>query len=53
MISMYDFGYPPDRIFTVFPHDEDEPWMDFDTYAEAKEYGDETFGHGNYDIEWT
>lgn len=29
---------------TVFPYDPDEMPQDFESYAEAKEYGDEMFG---------
>ena len=36
---------------TVFPNDLDEMPQDFESYAEAKEYGDEMFGESNYTIE--
>lgn len=36
---------------TVFPYDPDEMPQDFESYAEAKEYGDKMFGKGNYIIE--
>ena len=36
---------------TVFPNDLDEMAQDFESYVEAKEYGDEMFGEGNYTIE--
>lgn len=40
-------------IYTVFPKDEGEMPQDFPTYSDAKEYGDEEFGEGNYTIEPT
>ncbi len=40
-----------DWFCTVFPNDENELPQDFPTYEEAKEYGDEKFGIGNYTIE--
>ena len=36
---------------TVFPNDPNELPQDFNTIEEAKEYGDEHFGEGNYVIE--
>lgn len=36
---------------TVFPYDPDEMPQDFESYAEAKEYGDKMFGKGNYILE--
>lgn len=36
---------------TVFPNDPDEMPQDFESYLEAKEYGVEMFGEGNYTIE--
>lgn len=36
---------------TVFPNGSDEMPQDFESYAEAKEYGDEMFGESNYTIE--
>jgi hypothetical protein len=36
---------------TVFPNDIDEMPQDFESYAEAKEYGDKMFGESNYTIE--
>lgn len=43
-------------IYTTFPmhpvYCTDVP-QDFETYEEAKEYGDETWGAGNYTIEET
>ena len=36
---------------TVFPNDPDEMPQDFESYAEAKEYGDKVFGKGNYILE--
>ena len=36
---------------TVFPNDLDEMPQDFESYVEAKEYGDEMFGEGDYTIE--
>ena len=36
---------------TVFPNDSDEMAQDFPSFSEAKEYGDEMFGAGNYTIE--
>lgn len=36
---------------TVFPNDSDEMPQDFESYLEAKEYGVEMFGEGNYTIE--
>ena len=38
-------------VCTVFPNDLDEMPQDFESYAEAKEYGDEMFGESNYTIE--
>ena len=38
-------------IYTVFPNDPAELPHDFDTYREAKEYGDEEYGPGNYQIQ--
>lgn len=35
---------------TVFPNDPDEMPQDFPSYAAAKEYGNEMFGEGNYEI---
>lgn len=40
-------------IYTVFPKDEGEMPQDFQTYSDAKEYGDGEFGKGNYTIEST
>lgn len=40
-------------IYTVFPKIEGELPQDFSTYSDAKEYGDEEFGRGNYEIEST
>ena len=39
-----------DWFCTVFPNDPDEMPQDFPSY-EAKEYGNEMFGEGNYTIE--
>lgn len=39
------------RFWTVFPLDEGEMPQDFPSWLEAKDYGDETFGEGNYTIE--
>lgn len=36
---------------TVFPNDPDELPQDFPSMREAKEYGDENLGSGNYTIE--
>lgn len=36
---------------TVFPNAPDEMPQDFQSYDEAREYGDEMFGKGNYTIE--
>ena len=36
---------------TVFPNVLDEMPQDFSTYREAREYGNEMFGEGNYIIE--
>lgn len=36
---------------TVFPNDPSEMPQDFPIYEEAREYGDEMFGEGNYVIE--
>lgn len=36
---------------TVFPNDNDELPQDFESYAEANEYGVEMFGEGNYTVE--
>ena len=36
---------------TVFPNDPNEMPQDFPSYKEAREYGDEMFGEGNYVIE--
>ena len=38
-------------FWTVFPKDENAMPQDFPTKEEAKEYGDEEFGEGNYTIE--
>lgn len=38
-------------IYTVFPKDNGKMPQDFPTYPDAKEYGDEEFGEGNYTIE--
>lgn len=38
-------------FYTVFPNDENEMPQDFPSYEEAKEYGNEMFGEGNYSIE--
>ena len=38
-------------VCTVFPNDLDEMPQDFESYVEAKEYGDEMFGVGEYTIE--
>lgn len=35
---------------TVFPYVPDEMPQDFESYAEAKEYGDEMFGEDNYTL---
>lgn len=40
-------------IHTVFPKDENEMPQDFQTYEEAKEYGDVEFGENKYTIECT
>lgn len=40
-----------DWFCTVFPNDTSEMPQDFPSYEETKEYGDETFGAGNYTIE--
>ncbi len=40
-------------IYTVFPKDESEMPQDFPSYKEAKEYGDEWLGEGNYENEST
>ena len=39
---------------TVFPNDLDEMPQDFESYVEAKEYGDEMFGEGvPFPVSWT
>lgn len=38
-------------IYCVFPHDPSEMPQEFTDYNEAKEYGDDIFGPGNYEIE--
>ena len=38
-------------IWTLFPNDESEMPQDFYSWYEAKQYGDEMFGEGNYTIE--
>ncbi len=38
-------------IYTVFPSDPNEIPQDFDTYYEAREYGEKHFGSGKYTIE--
>lgn len=40
-------------IYTVFPKDKEEMPQDFSDYQDAKNYGDEEFGPGNYEIEST
>lgn len=40
-----------ERFYTVFPKDPKEMPHDSQTWEEAKEYGDERFGEGNYTIE--
>lgn len=44
-----------ETIYTVFPNNLSEAAsempQDFETYQEAKDYGDEQFGAGNYTIE--
>lgn len=40
-------------IYTVFPHDENSLLQDFQTYADAQEYGNEAFGPNQYEIEVT
>ena len=38
-------------FYTVFPNSKDEMPQDFDSYDEAREYGEAMFGSGNYTIE--
>lgn len=38
-------------IYTVFPKDNDKMPQDFSSYSDAKEYGDDEFGEGNYTVE--
>ena len=45
---MFDENKP---FVTVFPKDPEEMPQDFNSREEAKEYGDEKFGEGNYTIE--
>lgn len=40
-------------IYTVFPHDKNSLPQDFQTYADAQEYGNEAFGPNQYEIEAT
>ena len=39
-------------IYTVFPHN-DDPWQDFATYKEAKDYAEENYAKSGYEIEST
>jgi hypothetical protein len=43
--------YFEQTFWTLFPSDETEPPQDFDSWYEAKKYGDEMYGEGNYTIE--
>ena len=38
-------------FYTVFPSELNEMPQDFESYAEANEYGAEMFGQGNYTVE--
>ena len=40
-----------DSFVTMFPNDPNEMPQDVPTYEQAKRYGDEYFGTGNYTIE--
>ena len=43
--------FKEERFYIVFPRDPDEMPQEFPTYFKAREYGDERFGKGNYEIE--
>lgn len=40
-----------EEFVTCFPLNPEELPQDFQTYAEAKQYGDEKYGEGGYTIE--
>lgn len=52
MLNVLD-GFWEDGFYTVFPINKckNELAQDFPTRKEAKEYGNEKFGEGNYTIE--
>lgn len=40
-----------EAVYTVFPNDPTELPQDFETWQEAIEFGEETYGKGNYTVE--